>query len=356
VVVGIPTGCGPTSVTLTTYRHETGGLVADVALVVRIDQVLRGHLEQARGMTEVVPVTGAVQGEDGIGGPARLKGGPTQGHRVGGVVALGGVLSDLAQVLPGLCVRQDRDVVGGTDGDVHVVATGDRDGVLDDLQGTLLTVHHVVFALYLFQVEVHDIRVEVGEPPRDGLVLADDHAGQPGEAESADVEGAFLGQFGAVQAHLVPGGGHGGTQVGVVGQQGCAGVGVLTRDHPGVGTQICAAGGAEEVGDVLVCSGQVFECVEGFLRQVGGGGQVRLGIGIGAVVLVGAGDGGVLLRRVGRVQLLDLFLIESVGEQLGAGGLLLEVATQVPGHGLEPGKAVGGGPGFDGVVVGGDAQ
>src|SRR5699024_11375309 len=59
-------------------------------------------------------------------------------------------------------------------------------------------------------------------------------------------------------------------------------------------------------------SGQVFECVEGFLRQVGGGGQVRLGIGIGAVVLVGAGDGGVLLRRVGRVQLLDLFLIESV--------------------------------------------
>src|SRR5690606_25292186 len=60
----------------------SGQGVADVAVGVGVDEVLRGHLEEGGRFAEVVPVLRAVHGEDGVHGAAGVQRGPAQGHAV----------------------------------------------------------------------------------------------------------------------------------------------------------------------------------------------------------------------------------------------------------------------------------
>src|SRR5690606_8839841 len=213
VVVGVPAGGGPAAVPLAAHRDPAGRLVADGAGGVGVDEVLRGDLEGARGLAELLEVAGPVEQEDRVGGASGGERGPADGDRVvaflGGVggVAVGGdgrVRAEVAQLRAQLGVGQQRAVAGGAHGDLHVLAAGDPDGLGAGLQRLRLAVDDRGVALDPLQVQVHHVGAEVGEAPGDGVVGADDHAGQAGEGEPGDVEGAGGVHGGAVQAHLVP--------------------------------------------------------------------------------------------------------------------------------------------------------
>ena len=228
--------------------------------------------------------------------------------------------------------------------------------------------------------------------------MADDHAGQAGEGVTGDVVLALLGDTAAVQAHLVPEGRQLRGEVRIVGEQRLAGGGVLAGDDPGVGADAVAVG-AEQRGDGVEHVGEAGELAlhtgvgtgtgvyplsgpgagarvgadtraRAGARTVGAGssgsgsftasltGPGVLGGGRGRVVLAGGrvdgalvDDGLVPVDRVVRVEVGDLGRAEAAGQQ-GAVDLVLHVAAQVPGHGLEPGDRVDGRPRFGLVVVG----
>ncbi len=99
-------------------------LVADVALGVGVDEVLRRHREVGGSGPELVPVRGPVELQDRVGGGGRLERGPLQRHgepvaRVGTGRRLG-VRADGAQLTRD--VGEQRAVLRGPDGQVEVVA------------------------------------------------------------------------------------------------------------------------------------------------------------------------------------------------------------------------------------------
>ncbi len=123
---------------------------------------------------------------------------------------------------------------GGADEDLDVLAAGHRDRFGASLDRDHLRAPAVFGALGIFEVEVGDVGVEVGEAPGDALVVPDDHSGESGEGVARDVEGALRCDFAAVQTGLQPHTGLGDTEVRIVGQQRFAALGVIAGDHPGV--------------------------------------------------------------------------------------------------------------------------
>ncbi len=346
-------------------RDAAGGLVADVALGVGVDQVLRGDLEVGRGLAERREVGRPVEREEAVHGLARVQRGPAQRHRVAlgavrGRVLHGRLLADLDELV--VAVGDDRAVVGLADGDLTAALARDLDGLLAGDEGQLLAVVEVGVGGDLLQVEVGDVRAEVGHAPGDVLVVADDDARHAGEGVAGHVEGALRAGLVAVQAHLVPERGHLRREVRVVGQQRLAGGRVLAGDDPRVGADAVAVG-AQQRRDLLQVLRQRREAAA---QPAGGRAAARraltgrgpltgAGGALGVVVLAGVDraaldDRLVPVVRVGRVQLVDLLGGQPRGGQ-GAVDLVLHVAAQVPGHGLEPGDGVDRVPGLGLVVV-----
>src|SRR5690606_210059 len=130
-------------------------------------------------------VAGGAEGEDRARGRAGVEGGPAQADRevAGGrrgsvgqsehLAADGGdrIVGDRSEV--GGEPRDDRAVHGAPDGQGHVVAAGDPDDVLLDLQRLQGAVPPVLVALDLLDVQVGDIGGQVREPPGDVGVVAD---------------------------------------------------------------------------------------------------------------------------------------------------------------------------------------
>src|SRR5699024_4278569 len=141
-------------------------------------------------------------------------------------------------------VGDDRPVRGLAHRDLDVLAPGDLDRLGAHVQRHVGVAAQHAVPVDVLQVEVGDVGVQVGDAPRDVLVVADDDAGQAGEGEPADVERARLGDLPAVQAGLQPDARLAGLQVRVVGQDGCPGGGVLAGDDPRVGAD--ALPGAQE--------------------------------------------------------------------------------------------------------------
>lgn len=141
---------------------------------------------------------------------------------------------------------------------VRLLPCGHLDRLAPGLERDGLAAVLVAAGADLLQVQVGDVRAEVGHAPGDLVVVADDHAGHPGEGVTGDVVLALLGDAAAVQAHLVPEGRQLRREVRVVGEQRLAGGGVLARDDPGVGADAVAVG-AEQGGDVVQDVGEAGE-------------------------------------------------------------------------------------------------
>src|SRR5690606_32331615 len=324
LVVRVPPGRRDGPVVLLRAGGDLSGQgVADVAVGVRVDEVLRGHLEEGGRFAEVVPVLRSVHGEDGVHGAAGVQRGPAQGHAVavapvgrGGLD--GGLLAGLHQFVG--AVGEQGPVVGLADDDLAGLAAGDPDGLLAALERHHLAVVLVALAGDLLQVKVGDVDAGVGQAPRDVRVVADDHAGHAGEGVAGDVVLAGGGDAAAVQAHLVPDGGQRGRQVRVVGQQGLLGDGVPAGHHPGVGADAVAGSGAR----TGTGAGPV-RCAAHARARTGSGSGARAGAaravaalfeGSREFVVLALGDDRLVPAvRVLRVQVGDLLRAEAARHQ-----------------------------------------
>ena len=167
---------------------------------VGVDEVLRGHVEERRRRAEGGEILRGVHREESGCRRPGLQGGPLQAHRV--LARRAGRRVDTTMPLgAGVRVvgdrrevrrepRDDRAVDGGADRQLDGIAARDLDRL-----GALVERHQdavapVLVALDLLEVEVGDVGREVGEAPRDLVVVADDDAGHAREAEAGDVERA----------------------------------------------------------------------------------------------------------------------------------------------------------------------
>ena len=189
---------------------------------------------------------GAVELEDRISRRGRLQGGPLQRDGVAvatlpGIVGVVGrrVGPDGAELLGH--VTEQRTVRRLADLQHEVVAAAHLDRLGAQLERLGLAVLDPVGALDLLEIEVGDVGAEVGEAPRDVGVVADDHAGNAGEGEAGDVEGAVGRDLATVQPGLHPDAGLADPEVRVVGEQRHAGRAVLAVDDPRVGADAVAA-------------------------------------------------------------------------------------------------------------------
>jgi hypothetical protein len=86
-------------------------------------------------------------------------------------------------------VREQRTVNGLTNVRGDVPATRHLDGLGVLLQRQIAAAPAISLSTDLLEVEVADVRAEVGEAPADALVVSDHDAGQAGEGETGHVKG-----------------------------------------------------------------------------------------------------------------------------------------------------------------------
>ena len=118
-------------------------------------------------------------------------------------------------------VGHDRPVAGITDGQHHrLIAPVHVNRLVDDIHVDPLAVDFVLIRVGrvdALDIHVLHIRADVGHAPGDAVIVADDDAGNARKGESTHVIGATVGFLDAVQANLVPDGGHLDAQVRIVG-------------------------------------------------------------------------------------------------------------------------------------------
>ncbi len=184
------------------------GVVADVALIVGVDDILGGASEGGEGGGEAGPVGGGVYVEERGGDVHWVVDGPAEGEGAG-------------------FGRKDAGDDGG--GEIAVLGEGDvEDDVLgaadvDDLflmeDGVPGAVGGLVFggvagAAGVFDEDVLDVSAEVREAPGYVVVVADDDEGKSGEGDSGDVE--FAGGGRGFEVGLIPDAGDAVAEVHVV--------------------------------------------------------------------------------------------------------------------------------------------
>jgi hypothetical protein len=210
------------------------GVVADVALIVGVDDVLGGASEAAEGGEKAGPVVGVVYVEGGdleVGG---VVDGPAEGEGAGMAVGLGSFGREDGVEDGGEGVA----VAGGEDLEVDGALAFDLDGfgeVDDELPGVASGEEFLCGAGAAggFDVDVLDVGAEVGEAPGDVVVVADDDEGKAGDGDAGGVESP--GGEGGLEIGLVPDAGEGEGEMHVVGEQGLAGGGVGAGDDEVVG-------------------------------------------------------------------------------------------------------------------------
>ncbi len=204
------------------------GVVADVALVVGVDEVLRGAAEGGEGGDETGAIGGGVDGEEGwsdggwvVDDPAEREGALFGGQDAGEDGSDGGA------------------VARGGDVDDYVFVAFDMDDftiVEERLPGAVLRLVLCggASASNVFDVDVLNGGAEIGESPGDVVVVAGDDEGDAGKGDAGDVEVA--GGAGGFEVSLVPDAWDAVGEVHIVGEDRLAGGGVGARDDPVVGS------------------------------------------------------------------------------------------------------------------------
>ena len=211
------------------------GVVADVAVVVGVDDVLGGAAEGGEGGGEGGPVDGGIDAEEGGRDVGGIVDGPAEGE---GALFVGEERGDEG--------RGVGAVLGGGDIEDDVGAVADVDDLALVEEGVPGAVGGLVLgggagAAGVLDVEVLHVGAEVGEAPGDVVVVADDDEGIAGEGDSGGVEVA--GGRGGLEVGCVPDAGDAVVEVHVVREQRLAGGGAGSGDGPVVG-----AGGAAFAG------------------------------------------------------------------------------------------------------------
>ena len=322
LVLIVPAGHRHGTVAGGTDRDTAGGLVADVALHVGVDKVLAGHVPVRKRLPELLPVAGTIQEEDTARHRAGLERRPRERQwlpaegpiilgATGHVVDDGAVVGDAREYHHRLLLPGDGDLLAH---DLHIQPL------------PLVLVLVGVFRIDPLDEQVLYVRPQVRDPPGNVVVVADDDAGVAGEGETDHVVGTVRPHRIAVEADLVPDGGHLYGQVGVVGQEGHPRLGAVPGDDPVVAPQACPeqSRGA--------CPGP-----QGLEGGLGHRLQRRPGQRVGDDDRVVVRVGGHQFAHGGGSQ---------PGGDAGAQQFGVHIAPQVPGHHLGPGESVEGGPGL----------
>ena len=253
-------------------RDRPRCLIADVAVDIGIDDVLRGCRKVRQRRPEVIPATGEVETHHRIGGGGGLQPGPRERQCVIGPL-IGSVRRGCRRARSGdrrEHVREDRSMDRRSDGEGDRLLTGHLDR-LHARRGLhpLLATLHAPGAIETLEIEVTHVGSEVGEAPGDPLVVSDDDAGDTGEGEPTDPERAVGSDLDAGQGDLLEDARDAHPEVRIVGQQRFSGLGVCARDDPrirsdpltpahggGHGFHGSAHHGIHIVGDGSVCRGE----------------------------------------------------------------------------------------------------
>ena len=208
----------------------------------------------------------------------------------------------------------------------HAAAALDLDGVLSDGHSHPLAIDLVLIGVSrvdLLDVQVLHVGVDVGEAPGDAVVVADDHARHAGEGVAGHLVGAGVAESGwqcrAISYQMD------GIWMDRCGSLASSGMPVVVR-LPAM-TQLFEPRPSEVAAELGVDRAHLL--VQRF-RAAGAGGRV------------GHDDG--MVAGVKRHVLIGLLGAEGLVQD-GALDLIVQVAAQVPGHGLAPGQRVGRGPG-----------
>ena len=247
--------------------HAAGHLVADVAVDVGVNEILRRHVPVAQGGAEFVEVLRPVDVEGGAQYGRGLERRPAQadGHR--GALGDGRPLGQRLQFFVG--VGEHRPVACLAHADRHRGPTGDEEHLLAGVHRLPLAVDVVqvgVVRVDPFQVKVLHVRPGIGHAPGDAVVVADDDRRQADEGEPDDIQAAGLVDRRAVQPVLVPDRRHANPQVHVVGQDRHPAARTRARHDPIVGPESAQAAAGHTI--------QPFDAGQDQPQRVAGGGVV----------------------------------------------------------------------------------
>ena len=300
-----PAGGGQQAVAAAPPRHTRHVLVADVAIHVGVDQVLRRIADQGQGGAEAGPVTGPLQGQQaaqaGSGGVAAPAQG--QGRQIG--------------CFPGRQEAVDQRPMAGDDDLLHL-----RFGLaahanllaqhLRPLPSVAIAEGCRILGMALFDVQILRVGPTGRDAPGDAGIVAGDDARHARHGRAAHLHAAVPG----LDVVLIPQGWHRDGQVRVVGQHRPAGGRARRTDHP-----VVAAG-----------RGSLAEPLAGLsigLQQPARGLGLRL-----RAHLPGGRDNDRAAGRVERIQLGGALRPQRV-QQLQAQDLALPVLAQGPSQHLE---------------------
>ncbi len=132
-------------------------------------------------------------------------------------------------------IGQHWAVTGGAHDQGDRVSSRYLDGLLPRVKIDPFAVDFIlvwVIRIEALNIQIHHIRPNVGEPPGNPIVVADNDTRHARKRKSADLKGTGITFRRAVQVVLEPDGRHLDAQMGVIGQQGHAGRGVLPSDRP----------------------------------------------------------------------------------------------------------------------------
>ncbi len=306
------------------HGNRSGGGVADVALDVGVDEVLRRRPQEPRALEELGPVARGGDGEERLRGAiARVEARP--GKRHGGPETAG----------PRQHVGDQGSVhgVAHRDDGVGLASHADRLAALPEpLPLPAVAVAGRIVRVQLFDEEVLHVRLERRQAPGDSVVVADDHA------RKARQRGSGRAKAGRVERGEIPDRRRAQAEVRIVGEDRPAARRARARNDPGVAAPILAGGQAE-----------AGERVEG-ARQLDPGGRREAGGGTaghrrrrGGPRLPALQDRG---PRAGEREKLRRPLGPDRLDEPRPADLVARVAREVPGHHPSPHEAVDRRPGL----------
>ena len=183
--------------------NATGCLITNVAIDIRVNDILSGHIPEAGGIAEVRPVFGLVEKNYGLEDSAGFGGcRPMKGHRIVVVEAF-----RFAVVIK-LIVVDDGAEMGFADGNGggFFAITIMNDFVMGGhiTPSTIPLILKRVGGVDFEHIEVLRIRPDVGYTPSDTGVVADDYTGGGWQCKACDFEGAGIPYRLTVQTDFIP--------------------------------------------------------------------------------------------------------------------------------------------------------
>src|SRR5579885_3115981 len=203
-------------------RKFSGGMIADVAIRIGVDEVLTGPRESRDGGGEFLPVASAVQIKKGELETARLGRGPAQGVVLILVVEKNGTVAS--------------DPVFEDDG--FFIFHGDGAALKARLLDLALKKIAAGARIDLFAIEVLNVELEIRYSPCDPLIVSDDDRGHARERRAGDIEIAGM------EMDHIPGRGEREFEVRIVGENWFAGCRSIAGKGPRVRAGLRLAAGA----------------------------------------------------------------------------------------------------------------